>query len=415
MHRVVVTGMGAVSSYGRGRETLWNNIMEGRSGIKRVSRFDPSEFPSQMGAEITTFDPTDVVDKKTARKMDRFVQFAVVAAAEALADSGLEITEENAEQVGVILGTGIGGIETFEDQVRTLVEKGPNRVSPFFIPMMIVNMAAGQIAIQFGAKGRNETTVTACASSSNAIAAAFRALQHGEADAVITGGTEAVMTPVSYAGFSAMKALSTRNEEPEGASRPFDRERDGFVMGEGAGILILETYEHAVARGAEIYGEVVGAGMTADAYHIVEPNPEGEGGARAMKRAMSDARLHPTDIGYVNAHGTSTPKGDLGETMAIHKVFGDHAKDLKVSSTKSMTGHLLGAAGALEAIICLLALRQSVLPPTINLENPGPGCDLDYVPLVSQEKQVDYALSNSFGFGGHNVSLIFARSGVYHG
>lgn len=407
--RVVVTGLGVIAPVGIGKDNFWQALIQGKSGIKPITKFDASELPTRIAGEVTDFEPGVYLDKKEARRMDRFSQFAVAASKMAIEDSGLDLTRENLDRIGVILGSGIGGMETFEDQTRTLVNRGPNRISPFFVPMMIANMAAAQIAITFGLRGPNITTVTACASSTNSIGDAFKLLQRGDADVVVTGGTEAPITPLAMAGFCAMKAMSTRNDEPEKASRPFDRERDGFVMGEGAGILILETLEHAEARGARIYAEVAGYGTTCDASHITAPDPEGEGAAKSMEMAINDAGLKPEEITYINAHGTSTPLNDKCETMAIKRALGEHAGKVLVSSTKSMTGHLLGAAGGIEGIASVLAIYTGVIPPTINYENPDPDCDLDYVPNKAREVEVKAALSNTFGFGGHNATIIFKR------
>ncbi|MCL5038330.1 MAG: beta-ketoacyl-ACP synthase II [Firmicutes bacterium] len=385
---------------------FWESLQAGRSGVARISSFDPTGFPSQIGAEVKGFDPSRYIDKKEAKRMDRFTQLAVAATAEALQMAHLDTKKIDADRVGVTFGTGIGGMQTLTEQFEVLKSKGPGRVSPFFVPMMIGNMAAGQIAITFGAKGPNTTVVTACASSANAIGDAFKVLQRGDAEVMIAGGSEAAFVPLAYAGFCSMRALSTRNDAPEKASRPFDRERDGFVMGEGGGAVILESLGHALARGAKIYAEVVGYGMTADAYHITYPAPEGEGGARAMQRALADADLKPADVDYVNAHGTSTEANDRFETMAIKKVFGERAYSIPISSTKSMTGHLLGAAGAIEFIASVLAIRDGVIPPTINYEFPDPDCDLDYVPNQARRVRVRVALTNSFGFGGQNATLI---------
>lgn len=407
--RVVITGLGVIAPNGLGKEEFWINIKNGVSGIKAVTRFDASALPTRIAGQVDNFDPQQWIDKKEARRMDRFSQFAVAATAMAIQDAGLDLEQVDKKRVGVILGSGIGGMETFEEQTRVLLEKGPNRVSPFFVPMMIANMAAGQIAIQFGFQGPNITTVTACASSTNSVGDAFKLVQRGDADVVITGGTEAPITPLVFAGFCAMKAMSTRNEEPSKASRPFDIERDGFVMGEGAGILVLETLEHALARGARIYAEVVGYGCTCDASHITAPDPEGAGAAAAMAQALQDAGLRPEEINYINAHGTSTPLNDKCETIAIKQVFAEHAYRLAVSSTKSMTGHLLGAAGGIEAAICALAIAEDFVPPTINLEKPDPECDLDYVPNQGRQMPVEAALSNSLGFGGHNATIILKK------
>ncbi|NLY51264.1 MAG: beta-ketoacyl-ACP synthase II [Firmicutes bacterium] len=405
--RAVITGIGALTPIGCGREGYFEGLRSARNGIRRITRFDPEPFSTHMAGEVD-FDPAEYVDKKEARRMDRFSQFAVAAATQAVADSGLNTTE-NPTRVGLTLGSGIGGITTFSEQVLVLENKGPSRVSPFFIPMMIPNMAAGQISIFLGIKGPSLTLVSACASSADAIGQALRLIQRGEADVVLAGGAEAPITPVSLAGFGAMKALSTRNDDPEHASRPFDRDRDGFVMAEGAGMVVVEELEHAKARGARIYGEIVGYGATSDAYHITAPAPEGEGAARAMAVALADAEITGAAIDYINAHGTSTGYNDIYETMAIKTVFGDRAYQVPVSSTKSMMGHLLGAAGAVEFIACLFAIDQNVIPPTINYENQDPECDLDYVPMFPRPAQVNTAMSNSFGFGGHNVSLIVRR------
>lgn len=407
--RVVITGMGALTPLGIGSDKLWVSLIAGKSGIDYITRFDATGYDTRFGGEVRDFEPTEFMDKKDARRMDRFTQFAIAAARMAVEDSGLKLEDENPEIIGVTLGSGIGGMETLTDQFMTLIEKGPGRVSPFFIPMMIANMAAGQIAMFFKAKGPNSTVVTACASSADAIGQAFRAIERGDADVMITGGAEAALVPIAFAGFCSMKALSTRNDDPKGASRPFDAGRDGFVMGEGGGMIILESLDHARARDAKVLAELVGYGATADAHHITEPAPEGEGGARSMIKALADAGLKPEDIDYINAHGTSTPKGDKFETMAIKKVFGDHARKLAVSSTKSMTGHLLGATGAVELIACVKTMDEGLIPPTINYEVPDPECDLDYVPNVARRAPVRVALSNSFGFGGQNSTLIVRK------
>jgi len=407
--RVVITGMGAITPVGIGKENYWNSLKTGKSGIGRITKFEIGEFPTQIAGEIKGFDPNDYIDKKESKRMDRFTQLAVAATKQAFDDSGIKLEKIDQNRFGVILGSGIGGIETLEKEYEKLATKGPGRVSPFFIPMMISNIGAGQISMTFGAKGPNTTVVTACASSTNAIGEAFRIIERGDADVMITGGAEASITPLAIAGFCSMKALSTRNDEPEKASRPFDKDRDGFVMGEGSGILILEEYEHAVNRGAKIYAEMAGYGMSADAYHITTPAPEGEGAARAMRNAISDANISPDAIDYINAHGTSTPYNDKFETMAIKTVFGNHINKLLVSSTKSMTGHLLGAAGGVEAIACILSIKEHYVPPTINYETPDPECDLDYVPNVGREKTVKFALSNSLGFGGHNATIIIKK------
>lgn len=406
--RVVVTGIGAVTPLGNDAETTWNNIIEGVSGIGPVTRLNADDFPAKVAAEVKEFNVENFIDRKDARKMDRFTHYAVAASLMAVKDSGLEITDENAPRVGVWIGSGIGGMETFEQQHETFMNRGYRRVSPFFVPMMIPDMATGQVSITLGARGFNSCTVTACATGTNSIGDAFKVIQRGDADVMVTGGAEAPITKMSFAGFCANTALST-NQDPQKASRPFDKNRDGFVMGEGAGIVVLEDLEHALARGAKVYAEIVGYGATGDAYHITAPAPEGEGGARAMKMALDDAGLAPEEVGYINAHGTSTEYNDKYETMAIKSVFGEHAYKLTVSSTKSMTGHLLGAAGGIEAIFTVLALNEGILPPTINLETPDPDCDLDYVPNAARKQQVNAAISNSLGFGGHNATIAFRK------
>ncbi|WP_306373013.1 beta-ketoacyl-ACP synthase II [Bacillus subtilis] len=406
--RVVVTGLGALSPLGNDVDTSWNNAINGVSGIGPITRVDAEEYPAKVAAELKDFNVEDYMDKKEARKMDRFTQYAVVAAKMAVEDADLNITDEIAPRVGVWVGSGIGGLETLESQFETFLTKGPRRVSPFFVPMMIPDMATGQISIALGAKGVNSCTVTACATGTNSIGDAFKVIQRGDADVMVTGGTEAPLTRMSFAGFSANKALST-NPDPKTASRPFDKNRDGFVMGEGAGIIVLEELEHALARGAKIYGEIVGYGSTGDAYHITAPAQDGEGGARAMQEAIKDAGIAPEEIDYINAHGTSTYYNDKYETMAIKTVFGEHAHKLAVSSTKSMTGHLLGAAGGIEAIFSILAIKEGVIPPTINIQTPDEECDLDYVPDEARRQELNYVLSNSLGFGGHNATLIFKK------
>jgi len=407
--RVVVTGMGVISSLGNDLNTFWNNLLEGKSGVSLVEAFDTSDYPTKIAAEIKNFNPEEFgIDKKEARRMDRFVQFGLAASLKAMEDSGIKIGENvDAERVGVSVGSGIGGLGTWEEQHTILMEKGPRRVSPFFIPMMIANMASGQVSIATGAKGPNTTTVTACATGTHSIGDSFKMIQRGDADVMICGGAEATIRPIAMAGFSNMRAMSTRNEEPEKASRPFDVGRDGFVMGEGAGVLILESLEHATARGARIYGEIIGYGMSGDAHHMTEPDPDGA--ARCMARAIKDAGIEPSEIGYINAHGTSTPVGDKSETTAIKKTFGDHAYKLAVSSTKSMTGHMLGAAGGVEAVILGLTLQNGIIPPTINLDEQDPECDLDYVPNKPRQADIKVALSNSFGFGGHNATVIMRK------
>lgn len=407
--RVVVTGIGVVSPIGIGIEPFYQSLREGKSGIGPITRFDASEFGSRIAGEVKDFNPEDYIGKKEAKRMDRYSQFAVAASKMALEDSKLDMDSVDRERVGVILGSGVGGIETFEEQSNVFKAKGPKRISPFFIPMMITNMAAGNVAIAFGAKGANEMIVTACAASTHAVGDAFEIIRRDDADVIITGGTEAPLTPMSLGGFSAMKALSTRNDEPERASRPFDKERDGFVMAEGSGILILEELNHALARGAKIYAEVLGYGMTSDANHITTPAENGEGAQRAMKLALKKAGLKPEDIDYINAHGTSTEYNDMYESAAIKAVFGDAASKLKVSSTKSMTGHLLGAAGGLEACVCTLAIDRGYIPPTINYENEDERCDLDYVPNKGLDTEVNCTMSNSLGFGGHNASIIIGK------
>ncbi|AST90587.1 beta-ketoacyl-ACP synthase II [Sutcliffiella cohnii] len=406
--RVVVTGLGAVTPIGNDAETAWQNAINGVSGVGPLTRVDKELFPAKVAAELKDFDPEKFMDKKEARRMDRFTQYAVAASFMAVKDADLTIDESNAPRVGVWVGSGIGGMETFENQYRTFLEKGARRVSPFFVPMMIPDMATGQVSIALGAKGVNSCTVTACATGTNCIGDAFKVIQRGDADVMVTGGTEAPLTDISFAGFSSAKALSF-NTDPKTASRPFDQNRDGFVMGEGAGILVLEELEHALKRGARIYAEIVGYGSTGDAHHITAPAPAGEGGARAMKMAINDGGLKPEDIDYINAHGTSTEYNDKYETMAIKEVLGDHAYNIAVSSTKSMTGHLLGAAGGVEAIFSIKAIEQSIIPPTINLETPDPECDLNYVPNKAIEREVKVALSNSLGFGGHNATIIFKK------
>ncbi|WP_314000407.1 beta-ketoacyl-ACP synthase II [uncultured Paenibacillus sp.] len=406
--RVVVTGMGVMTSLGSDLETFWGNILAGKSGISHIEAFDVSEYPTRIAAEIKNFNPEDYADRKEARRMDRFVQFAVAASTLAVKDAGLNIGENaDPERVGVYVGSGIGGLGTWEDQHNVLLEKGPKRVSPFFIPMMIANMASGQISIITGAKGPNSTAVTACATGTHSIGDSFKMIQRGDADVMICGGAEATIRPTGLAGFCSMRAMSTRNDEPEKASRPFDIDRDGFVMGEGSGILILESLEHALKRGAKIYAEIIGYGMSGDAYHMSDPDPDGA--ARCMARAIKDAGVAPEEVDYINAHGTSTPVGDRSETIAIKKTFGDHAYKLAVSSTKSMTGHLLGAAGGVEAVVLGLTLKNGIIPPTANLDNQDPELDLDYVPNKPREADVRTALSNSFGFGGHNASIIMKK------
>ncbi|MFF2752235.1 beta-ketoacyl-ACP synthase II [Psychrobacillus sp. NPDC058041] len=406
--RVVVTGVGAVTPLGNDIETTWAGIKEGKSGVGMLTRLDASQFSAKVAAEVKDFDIEKYIEKKEARKMDRFTHYALAASIMAVEDANLTITEELGLRTGVWIGSGIGGMETYEAQFRVFLEKGARRVSPFFVPMMIPDMAAGQVSIHFGAKAINSCSVTACASGTNSIGDAFKVIERGDADVMITGGAESPITHMSVAGFCSNTAL-TLNTDPQTASRPFDANRDGFVIGEGAGIIILEEYEHAVARGAKIYAEIIGYGSTGDAHHITAPAPEGEGAARAMKQAIADAGIKPEQIDYINAHGTSTPYNDQFETMAVKTVFGEHAYKLAMSSTKSMTGHLLGAAGGVEAIFTVLALKEGILPPTMNLETPDPDCDLDYVPNAARNADIQYAMSNSLGFGGHNASILFKK------
>jgi 3-oxoacyl-[acyl-carrier-protein] synthase II len=407
--RVVVTGVGLVIPTGIGVPEAWKNACEGKSGIGPLTRFEAKDFETRIAGEVKGFTPEKYIQKKEIKKMDLFVQYALAATKEAMEDAQLKITSENSEQVGVIVGTGLGGLPTLEETHKVLLEKGPSRITPFFIPKLIANMASGQIAIQYGAKGPNTCLVTACATGAHCIGDAFRAIQYGDAEAIIAGGTEANITPLTIGGFNAMKALSTRNDEPEKASRPFEKNRTGFVVSEGAGILILEELEFARKRGAKIYGEVVGYGYTGDAYHIAAPSPDGDGAIRCMRMAIRDARIRPEDIDTINAHGTSTVLNDVTETVAIKAVLGDYAKKIPISATKSMTGHLLGAAGSTEAIFTLLSIRDGILPPTINYEEPDPECDLDYVPNVARKSPIRIAMSNAFGFGGTNATLIFQK------
>jgi 3-oxoacyl-[acyl-carrier-protein] synthase II len=409
LKRVVVTGLGAITPIGNTLAEYWQGLISARNGIGPITLFDASKHDCRIAGEVKGFDPLTYLDRKEAKRMDRFAQFGVSASKQALADAGFVINDLNAEQVGVVLGTGIGGLKVMEEQQEIYLNRGPDRCSPFMVPMMIANMAAGLTAIHTGAKGPNNCTVTACAAGSNAIGDAFRLVQRGYAQAMICGGTEAAVTPLSFAGFCACRAMSTCNDDPTHASRPFDRDRDGFVMGEGAGVLILEELEHALSRGAKIYAEVVGYGMTCDAYHMTNIAPEGEGAARAMSLCLKDANVTPDQVSYINAHGTSTPVNDPNETAAIKTVFGDHAYRLAVSSTKSMTGHLLGGSGGIEAVATVMAIANDQVPPTINLVNPDPACDLDYVPNQSRQQPVEVAMSNSFGFGGHNVTLLFRK------
>ena len=407
--RVVVTGVGLLTPLGIGTEASWDAIRAGKCGIGPITQFDASAFSCKIAGEVKGFDPASYIEKKEIKKMGRFIQFAIAAAECALTDSGLKISDDDAERVGVYIGSGIGGFEVIEREHLTLLKDGPRRISPFFIPATIVNLASGYVSIRSGAKGPNSATATACTTSAHSIGDSFRLIQHGDADAMICGGTEAVITPMGIGGFAAMRALSTRNDDPQHASRPWDRDRDGFVVGEGAGILVLEELEFARRRGARIQAELVGYGMSADAFHVTAPPDNGDGAYRVMRNAIRDAGIQPPQVDYINAHGTSTSVGDRAETAAIKRAFGDHAYKVAVSSTKSMTGHLLGGAGGLEAGITVMALRDQVAPPTINLDNPDEGCDLDYVPHTSRRMSIEYALSNSFGFGGTNGCLIFKR------
>ncbi|MBE9117053.1 beta-ketoacyl-ACP synthase II [Lusitaniella coriacea LEGE 07157] len=409
LNRVVVTGLGAITPIGNTLSEYWEGLLSGRNGIAPITLFDPSRHACRIAGEVKGFDPHEYMERKEAKRMDRFAQFAVAASKNAIADAQLTIDDLNAEQVGVLIGTGVGGIKVLEDQQEVYLTKGPDRCSPFMIPMMIANMAAGLTAIHTGAKGPNSCVVTACAAGSNAVGDAFRLIQRGYAQAMICGGAEAAVTPLSVAGFASARALSTRNDDPQHACRPFDRDRDGFVMGEGTGILVLENLEHALRRGARIYAEIVGYGMTCDAYHITAPVPDGYGATRAIELAMQDAGLNPEQVSYINAHGTSTPANDVTETKAIKKALGESANKIPISSTKSMTGHLLGGSGGIEAVATVMAVANDKMPPTINLENPDPGCDLDYIPHKSRSGKVEVALSNSFGFGGHNVTLAFKK------
>ncbi|MBE9170057.1 beta-ketoacyl-ACP synthase II [Pleurocapsales cyanobacterium LEGE 06147] len=409
MKRVVVTGLGAITPIGNNLQAYWEGLLSGRNGIAPITLFDASQHPCRIAGEVKEFDPCEYMERKEAKRMDRFAQFALAASKQTIADAQFVIDDLNADSVGVLIGTGIGGLKVLEDQQEVYLTKGPKKCSPFMIPTMIANMAAGLTAIHLGAKGPNCCTVTACAAGSNAIGDAFRLIQRGYAEAMICGGTEAAVTPLSLAGFGSMKALSIRNDDPARASRPFDRDRDGFVMGEGAGILLLEELESALARGAKIYGEIIGYGMTCDAYHMTSPLPEGQGATRAMELALKDAGLTPEAVNYINAHGTSTSANDVTETRAIKKALGKHAYKVAISSTKSMTGHLLGGSGGIEAVATVMAIANNRIPPTINLDNPDSECDLDYVPHQNRAQRVDVALSNSFGFGGHNVTLAFKK------
>jgi 3-oxoacyl-[acyl-carrier-protein] synthase II len=407
--RVVVTGVGLISSVGNGTEESWSALLAGKSGISPITAFDATQFNCRIAAEVRDFDPSVFIEKKELKKMGRFIQFAIGASEYAMKASGLPVTPENAEMVGVYIGSGIGAFEVIEREHSRFLEGGPGKISPFFIPATIVNLASGGVSIRYGAKGPNSATSTACTTSAHCIGDSFRLIQHGYADAMICGGAEACITPMGVGGFAAMRALSQRNDEPEKASRPWDKDRDGFIVGEGAGILILEELEFAKKRGVKILAEIVGYGMSGDAYHMTAPCEDGEGAFRVMRNALKDAGLEPTAIDYINAHGTSTPLGDMAETNAVKRAFGDHAYKLAVSSTKSMSGHLLGGAGGLEAGVTVLAIRDQIAPPTINYDTPDPQCDLDYIPNTARPMKLDYALSNSFGFGGTNGSLIFKR------
>lgn len=408
-HRAVITGMGVVSPVGNNLDDFWQSIITGQSGIGLVTRFDVSDLPTKVAGEVKDFEPTQWIDKKESRRMDRFTQFAVAAAKMAITDSGIDLEQIDKERAAAVIGCGIGGVTTFEEQKEVLINKGAGRVSPFFVPMLISNMAAGHISMTFGLRGPSLTVVTACASATNAIGEALRLIQHGEADLVICGGTEAPITPLAFAGFCSMKAMSIEKDNPVEACRPFDRRRSGFVMGEGSGILVLESLEHAEARKARIYAELVGYGSTSDAYHITAPAPDGAGAVKAMQKALEDAQLAPQEVSYINAHGTGTGANDSTETVAIKKIFKDFAAKIPVSSTKSMTGHLMGAAGGIEAIICALAIDKGVVPPTMNYGELDPECDLDYVPNTAREQEVNIAMSNSLGFGGHNATIVLKK------
>lgn len=406
-HRVVVTGLGVISPLGLDVPTMWEALISGKSGVAPITLFDPEPLETKFAAEVKGFDPTNYIDRKEARHMDRFAQFAVAASLQAIAQAGLKISPENAEDVGVIIGNSIGGITTLSQQFKIMLEKGPSRISPFLTPMMIPDSAAAQVSIITGAKGPNICANSACSSGADGIGEAYETIKREDAQVMIAGGSEATITPIGIAAFNAARALSTRNQEPQKASRPFDKERDGFVVGEGAAVLVLENHASALKRGANILAEIIGYGATSDAYHITQPAEQGEGGARAMRRALSKSGIKPEEVDYINAHGTSTPLNDTTETIAIKAVLGEHSYRVPISSTKSMLGHLLGAAGAIEALICVLAIQHGIIPPTINLEHPDPECDLDYVPNVARKVRVRVAFSNSFGFGGHNSVLVF--------
>ncbi len=409
MRRVVVTGIGVVSPLGIGNQSNWDALLAGVSGIDRITRFDVTDFPVKIAGEVKGFNAEEFIDKKEIKKMDLFIQYSLAAAQFAIEDSGLRVTEDNADRVGVLVGAGLGGLPTIEKYHTALQEGGYRKISPFFIPMLITNLAPGHISIRFGAKGPNVSSVSACATGTHSIGDAYQIIRRGDADAMFAGGTESVVTPLAVGGFAVMRALSTRNDDPKGASRPFEKNRDGFILAEGAGIVILEEYESAKKRGARIYAEIVGYGLTGDAYHLTAPAPEGEGAARCMKMALDNAGVNPEEVDFINAHGTSTPMNDLYETMAIKKVFGAHAGKLMVSSTKSMTGHLLGAAGGVEAVYTMMSMHHGIATPTMNYQEPDPECDLDFVPNTPREAVINYALSNSFGFGGTNATLLFKR------
>lgn len=407
--RVVVTGIGTVNPLGNSVDTFWPRLIAGESGIRRIQQIDPSPYPTQIAGEVVDFDPADWMDKKEARRVDRAIAFAIAAATQAIRDSGLPLDEETKEMTGVMIGSGVGGLWTMQEQTHNLYERGVGKMSPFFVPYMIANMPSGMVSIMHDLRGPNVAPVTACSTGANAIGDAYHVIKRGDAIAMVAGGTEAAINDIGVGGFCAARAMSTRNDEPTRASRPFDKDRDGFVLGEGAGILVLEDRDHAIARGAKIYGEVIGYGMSADAYHVTNPHPQGRGASSAMRHALRAAGLTPEQIGYINAHGTSTGAGDPHEVQAVKNVFGDFAYKVPVSSTKSMIGHMLGAAGSVEAIICLLALRDGILPPTINYETPDPSCDIDVIPNVARPTTTEIAMSNSFGFGGHNVTLILRK------
>ena len=408
-NRVVITGLGAVTPVGIGKDEFWQALLAGVSGVGKITRFDASQYTTQIAGEVKNFDATQYIDKKEAKRMDRCTQFAVAASKMAFADAGIDLEKEDRTRIGTMIGTGIGGMDTLHEQFVNLLDKGPGRVSPFFIPMMIGNMAAGQTSITFGLQGPCSCVVTACATGTNAIGDAFKVIERGDADVMVAGGTEAAISPIAVAGFCSMKAMSTRNDEPEKASRPFDKDRNGFVMGEGAGVVILESLEHALSRGANIHAEIIGYGFNADAYHMTAPAPEGAQAAKCMAMALNDAGIKPEAVDYINAHGTSTPMNDKNETLAIKALFGDHAYKMAVSSTKSMTGHLLGASGGIECIATVLTLVNDMIPPTINYDTPDAEMDLDYVPNIARKQTVNVALSNSFGFGGHNATILLRK------